>query len=103
MSKKITPEAAAKEWIELKSQSKGLEKRLDELKSILEPALREAPEKSAEWHGWKFSLVQFEKDSFSLSKAREKLDGRILAPYVTSSAVVQIRTSWQGGEQKEAA
>ena len=103
MAKKLTPEAAAKEYIHLKTDMKCLEKRIEELKAVIEPALREAPEQSAEWHGWKFKLVESSRDSFSLSKAREKIDGRILAPYITTAQVVQIRTTWAGGEEAAAA
>lgn len=103
MGKKLTAQMAAKEYVHLKTDLKFLEKRLEELKEVIEPALRELPEKTAEWHGWKFSLVEFEKENFSLSKAREKIDGRTLAPFVTVSPIVQIRTSWQGGEEEFAA
>jgi len=99
MPKKSTSEAAAKEWITLKASQKAVEKRLDQLKPVIEAALSAAPENVVEFHGWKFTLVEFEKDSFSLSKAREKIDGRVLAPYVTTSNVVQIRSSWQGGDE----
>lgn len=98
MAKTLTIEAAAAEWISLKTKNKFNEKRLDELKKVIEPFLKELPEKTKDFHGWKFSLVEFEKQSFSLAKAKEKLDGRLLSPYISTSTCIQIRTSWQGGE-----
>lgn len=104
MEKKPTTEKAAKEWISLKTEMKRIEKRIDELKEVLEPALRDSSEGSLEFFGWRFSLVEFEKRSFSLAKAEasSKFDGRALAPFITKSSSIQIRTSWQGGEEKAA-
>lgn len=101
--KKLSIEKAAKRWIELKTLQKETEKEFSELKPLLEEALKEEEEKALELNGWKFSLVEFEKENFSLSKAKEKIDGRTLAPFISTSNVVQIRTSWQGGDEKEAA
>jgi hypothetical protein len=103
MTKKPNIEDVAKEWIGLKTQLKEIEKSIDELKPNLEEYLSQLPEHSEEFHGWRFSLVEFVKESFSLSKAKEKIDGRTLAPYITETSVTQIRTSWQGGEEKKAA
>jgi len=102
MGKKPSREAAAREWVELKGQQKAIDQRLADLKEVLEPALREAPDQELELVGFKFKLVESERESFSLSKAREKLDGWLLAPYITKSEVVQIRTTWAGGEEKAA-
>lgn len=105
MAKKPNIETVAKRWIELKSHAKELEKELAELKPILEGALLEAPEKSLELCGWRFLLVEFDKENFTWSKAKTELTPAVLAklePYLSTSQVVQIRTSWQGGE-KEAA
>jgi len=94
---KLTPEAAAKEWIALKAQEKALDERLDELKAVLEPALRAVPEKTIDYHGFRFSLVEFERESFSLSKAKEKMSLKVLRPFISKSPVVSIRATWQGG------
>lgn len=102
MTKKLGLKKASERWLELKAMAKDIERGLAELKPVIEEGLADS-EGSYEAHGWKFSLVKFEKESFSLSKAREVLDGRVLAPYITTSEVTQIRTSWQGGEEKEAA
>lgn len=105
MSKKDSPEVVAKEWVVLKSSIKAAEKRLSVLKEFLEPVLAAKPEKSAEWAGWRFTLVESKgRETFDLSAAKEKLDGRILAPYVKKGdPSIQIRTSWQGGEEEDAA
>jgi hypothetical protein len=99
--KKISVEAAAKEWIELKTMEGVIETRRSELKKILEPALEKSPENIIELNGWKFLRLCFDKESFSLSKAKEKIDGRVLAPYITTSKVVQIRCYWKGGGKEE--
>ena len=98
MAKKISIENAAKEYIELKALEKAREARLAELKDVLLPALRAAENQRLELAGFEFSVVEFEKEFFSLTKAREVIDGRTLAPYITKSNVVQIRTAWRGGE-----
>jgi hypothetical protein len=101
--KKMTVAVAAKKWIELKSLEQTLEAQRAQLKEVLEPALEAAPGGVLELAGWKFLRVTFMKESFSLQKAKEKIDGRVLAPYITTSSIVQIRTSWKGGNESEAA
>lgn len=95
---KLTVESAAKEWIELKSMDETIERRREELRAILLPALEAAPDQVLELHGWRFVLVKFLRDAFSLSKAREKIDGRVLAPYITTTEVESIRATWKGGK-----
>ena len=101
MSKKQKIADVAKRWVELAAQAKEIEKEKAEIKPVLEGFLAEAEGKTMEVNGWRFSLVEFLKETFSLSKAKEKVDGRVLAPYITETPVVQIRTSWQGGDGKE--
>ncbi len=103
MKKKFGAADAAKEWIELKAKEKEIGKRFIELKPILEEALRNSPDETCEFHGWRFKLTEFEQSSFRLKEAQKKIDGRTLAPYITTSLVCQIRTSWQGGIEQEAA
>lgn len=98
--KKLSVEEAAKEWIELKTMDETIEARRREVRAILEPALEAAPDKLLEFHGWKFLLVRFERESFSLKAAKEKIDGRVLAPYITASTSVQIRSTWKGGSER---
>ncbi len=95
----ISVEEAAREWTDLKSEKMRIENRLDELKKPIEEFLGKQPEKTAELHGWKFTLVATERESFRLSAAKEKIDGRILKPYITLSKFNQIRTSFRGGEE----
>lgn len=99
MPKKQNMEKLAREWVALKEQEKETEKRLNELKSKFQPFLKGVSDHSVELAGWRFTLVEFEKESFSLSRAREKLPEKTLAPYISKVDVMQIRTSWQGGEK----
>ncbi len=91
-----TPEKAAAEWIELKTQKAQIEGRLDELKKILEPFLENEPDKRAFLHGFDFFLVETSREYFDLKRAREKIDGRVLAPYMASTSYSSIRTTWKG-------
>lgn len=93
-------EEVAREWIELKTSEANLEKKKRELKPELEAYLNDQPEKSAEIAGFKFTLVESSKESFKLKDAKEKLDGRTLAPYITVSSFTQIRTTWRGGDSE---
>lgn len=101
-TKKISPEAASKLLIEFKAEKKKLEKRIEELEEVMEPYLEEQPDGMAEFHGFKFTLVKSERENFSLKKAREKIDGRILAPYVTTSQSQYILMTWKGGVEEAA-
>lgn len=100
---KLSLEQIAIEWIELRGQKMALEKRLEELKNILEPALEEKPNCSMEIDGWKFALVKSEREFFKLKEAKENLDNRILRPYIFTSKYNTIRTTWRGGEALQAA
>lgn len=103
MTKKLSPELAAKEWIALKADKFLLDQKLEELRAVLEPYLNEQPERSAELAGFKFTLVTQERESFKLKDAKKKIDGRTLQPYITVSTSTQIRTTWRGGEDEAAA
>lgn len=92
-------EVVAKEWIQVTSQLKALEKRKAELKEFLEPYLDSQPGKTSEIVGFKFTLVVGERESFRLKDAKEKIDGRVLAPYITVSAYSQIRSTFQGPDE----
>lgn len=95
-SKANSVENSAKEYLDLKLEKAKIEKRIDELKMELEPFLEEQPEKTAEMCGWKFSLIESERESFKLSAAKEKIDGRTLKPFITLSKFNQIRTVFKG-------
>lgn len=98
--KKLIPEKAAKEWIILTAQAKKIANRLEELAEFLKPLLEEEPDKAADWNGWRFKLVEYEREAFSLQKARDAgVDGRILAPYISRSQVKFIKPTWQGGDE----
>lgn len=100
---KFTIEGSGREYISLKEEKSRIERRLEILKEGLEPLLEEAPGKSVELAGWKMTLLHTSRESFSLSKAKEKIDGRTLAPFVSVSEFSQIRLYYQGGEESEAA
>jgi hypothetical protein len=95
---KISPEKAAKEWIDLKAQKVVLEKRIDELKQVLEPFLGKQKDRTVELKGWRFSLAEIEREYFKLAEAKQKIEHKILKPFIQISKYIQIRTSWQGGE-----
>jgi hypothetical protein len=98
MAKKtLSLEHAAREWLELKAREEATEERLKELKAVLEPALRSAPGQAMKLAGKRFKLSEFPRESFQLARAKEKIDGRVLAPYITTTDVVTIRTSGRGG------
>jgi hypothetical protein len=94
------PQAWAAEWVKLKGQKLSIEKKCEELKKLLEPYLEDQPEKVALLAGWKFSLVETTREFFRLNEAKEKIDGRVLAPYITKSTFNQIRTFWDGKEEE---
>lgn len=96
-----SPELAAKEWVDLKSQKVKIETRCEELKKILESYLVDQPEKTALLCGWRFVLSDVEREFFKLAEAKKKLKS-ILKPFITVSCFSQIRMSWQGGEEKQA-
>jgi hypothetical protein len=107
--KKLPIESVANRWLELKNQIKEAEKELSELKPALEDALKSAPEKAREFHGWRFSLVEFVSESFSLSRAKTDLGKKAFAvfkkewgAFISKSECSQIRMSFQGGEKKAA-
>jgi hypothetical protein len=97
-----TIEEVAKEWVVLKSEKLRIEKRAEELKEILEPYLAGQPDQTAEISGFRFKLFEMERETFKLKAAKEKIDGRVLAPYITSSVSTVIRTTWKGGEEEAA-
>ncbi len=94
--RKLSLEKTAVRYMSLKAEQKKIEGELGSLKATLETALRESEDGTREFVGWRFSLVEFEKESFSLSKAREKITEKVLKPFITKAFVTQIRYSWQG-------
>lgn len=82
---------AAAEYMRLKAQSAELEAALKRIRNVLEVAVGSAPEKRAEIAGFKFALVEVERDNFNLKKALEKLDKRTLRPFITTSRYTQLR------------
>jgi hypothetical protein len=84
-------EEAAAEYMRLKAQSAELDAAMKRLRNVLEVAVGAAPEKKAVIAGFKFALVEVERDNFNLKKALEKLDGRVLRPFITTSRYTQLR------------
>lgn len=99
----MTPEQAAKEWIQLKEQGMLIEKRLANVKHVLLAHLQEQPDKSCEFIGYKFSLIETSREHFKLKDAKAKIDNRILKPYISITEFTQIRTSFQGNDDELAA
>lgn len=100
--KRLTPEDAASEWMKLKAEKLELERRLEELKKVLEPYLEKQEERTALLGGFEFKLVDSEREFFKLKEAKENLDGRVLKPYLYTTCFSQIRATWKGGEKKAA-
>jgi hypothetical protein len=83
-------ENAVAQYVDAKRAIERLEAVMKAHKPVIEEALESAGGK-AEIAGHKLSLVKFDRESFSLSEAREVLDMRLLRPYIKSTAVSQIR------------
>jgi hypothetical protein len=100
--KKITPDEAAKEWLELETEAKRIEARFDELQKVLDPVLERTKDKYALFHGFKFKVIEFEKENFSLALARKSklIPKRILKKFVSFSDVRYIRTYFAGGKEE---
>lgn len=97
-------ENIAQEWLDLKNQKLLTEKRLDNLKPILETYLAEQPDKESEMCGFKFKLVNSERENFRLSEAKKKKGfWKLLKPFVTVSYFNQIRATFCGQEEEKQA
>jgi transposase len=83
-------ENAVAQYVDAKRAIERLEAVMKTHKPAIEEALRASGGK-AEIAGHKLSLVEFERESFSLSEAKEKLDLRMLRPFIKSTQVVQVR------------
>lgn len=83
-------ENAVAQYVDAKRAIERLELVMKSHRPVIEEALQAAGGKS-EIAGHKLSLVQFERESFSLKEAKERLDLRILKPFITVTAVSQIR------------
>jgi hypothetical protein len=86
-------EEAALEYMRLKAQAAELDAAMKRLRNVIEVAIAEEPEKRAVIAGFRFALVTVERDNFNLKKALEKLDGRVLRPYITTSRYTMLKVS----------
>lgn len=80
-------EKAAAEWHQLSAEKKKIEARCEDLKPVLEKALRKAEGKTR----WSLLLVEFDRENFKLKDAKAALGEETLAPFISFSPVVQIR------------
>lgn len=95
-----TPEAAAKQYFELRLEIERLEKRKDELKAVLANALERVPLHSKEIGGYLCTLVRFERSFFKLKEAQAVLSDAVqekLKPFIGTSDVEQVRVTYKGG------
>jgi hypothetical protein len=83
-------ETAVVQYIEAKRAIERLEKVKEQHRDAIESALRDAGGK-LEVAGYPLSLVEFPRDTFLLKEAREKLDMRVLKPFIKTGMVSQIR------------
>ncbi len=95
------PKRACSEFLELKAQITKLEQRRDELKEfVIKPFLESLKDQNFLIDGWELSLAVCEgKETFDLKAAKEKIDGRTLAPYIKiGEPYRQLRTTFKGGK-----
>lgn len=92
---KLVPqvEEAAVEYMRLKAQVAELESAMKRLRNVIEVAIAEEPDRRATLAGFRFSLVDVERDNFNLKKALEKLDGRALRPFISTSRYTMLKVS----------
>jgi cell division septum initiation protein DivIVA len=73
---------------ELQKELKELQRQEKELRALI---IQELGEKSQESIGdYIVKLSRYERESFSLKKALEKLDKRVLKPFITVSEAVRL-------------
>jgi hypothetical protein len=84
-------EETVREYARLKNEAAELETHLKRLRNVIEVALSGEPEHKATIAGIHLSLVEVERDNFNLKKAMEKLDGRVLRPYITTSRYTMLK------------
>jgi hypothetical protein len=84
-------EETVRELARLKEESAKLEALMKRLRNVVEVALAGEPDRRAEIAGFVCSVSDVERDNFNLKKALEKLDGRVLRPFITTSKYTQLR------------
>lgn len=97
-----TPQEAAKQYFELRLEIERLEKRKDELKTVLRDALEKVPLHSKEIGGYLCTLVRFERSFFKLKEAQAGLSDAVLAkldPFIGVSDVEQVKVTYKGGDE----
>ncbi len=95
-----SPEDVAQEWLKLKEKKILLEKRIDDLKPILEAFLLEQQDQEAEICGYRFKISVCERSIFELAKAlKNKTLSKLLKPYIKEISYSQIRASFCGEEE----
>lgn len=84
-------EEVAAEYLQLKAVAAELEAEMKGLRGVLEAAVGECPDRTAELAGVTFTLVDVERENFNLKKAVEKLGRRALRSFITASRYTQLR------------
>jgi hypothetical protein len=87
------------EYQAAKDQMAALEAVLKRLRNVIEVALADQPEQKAEIAGYRCAVIEVERDNFNLKKALEKLDGRVLRPFITTSKYTQLRVVGTKGDE----
>lgn len=90
------PEDVAQEWLDLKTQKILIEKRIADLKPILEAFLIEQPDFEAEMCGHSFKVTTTARESFKLAEAKKKIDKKLLKPFISVTEFNQIRSTFCG-------
>lgn len=86
---------ALQEYNRVNEEIKALEERKALLKQQILPAVDHA-KGHLEIEGWEAVAREKIREIFNLSKAREKIDGRVLRPYITESKYVELRVKYVG-------
>lgn len=97
---KLSVEEAVKEYVAQKKEIERLERQIAKLKPIIESRLEAEPEHKALIAGYLVSLTEISRELFDLKGAREKIDGRVLRPYLKTVTYQQLRVAYKGGEQR---
>lgn len=103
MPKSADIESVAREFLRLKERKARIEERLAELQPPLKEYLEASADRTAVLAGWKLTLIWSVREIFNLKKAKAKLPKEVLRPYISKSKSCQIRTTYKGGDKKEAA
>lgn len=93
------PEDVANEWLELKEQKILVEKRIADLRPILEAYLLEKQDREDEICGHRFKLTEVKSQYFDLARAKKnKAIAKVLKPYMENRVSTRLTAAFCGEE-----